>query len=71
MVIYSFYNTYYFYRIAAVARAILVDGDGSSPKGFKCEWATVKDGMVFLGSTGKEWSDGPVVINNNPQWVKV
>ncbi|KAL0485120.1 apyrase [Acrasis kona] len=38
-------------------RYILSEGDGNSPKGFKCEWATVKDGKIIVGSIGKEWTN--------------
>lgn len=50
---------------------ILTDGNGKELKGFKCEWATVKDGRLYVGGLGKEWTttDGEVV-NTNPQWVK-
>lgn len=24
--------------------------------GFKCEWATVKDGYLYVGGLGKEWT---------------
>lgn len=50
---------------------VLSDGNGREPKGFKCEWATVKDGRLYVGGLGKEWTttDG-VVQNTNPQWVK-
>jgi len=54
----------------AVPQHILMDGNGHSTKGFKCEWATVKDGLLYVGSTGKEWTKNGVVVNNNPQWVK-
>jgi hypothetical protein len=39
--------------------------------GFKCEWATVKHGRLYVGGLGKEWtsSEGEV-INTDPQWVK-
>lgn len=44
----------------AVPRYILMDGDGQTSKGFKCEWGTVKDGLLYIGSFGKEYtgSDG-------------
>ncbi|KAL4239927.1 Soluble calcium-activated nucleotidase 1 [Mactra antiquata] len=50
---------------------ILSDGNGKEGKGFKCEWATVKDGRLYVGGLGKEWTttDG-IVQNTNPQWVK-
>eukprot|EP00002_Diphylleia_rotans_P001397 TRINITY_DN1078_c0_g1_i3.p1 TRINITY_DN1078_c0_g1~~TRINITY_DN1078_c0_g1_i3.p1 ORF type:complete len:246 (+),score=50.69 TRINITY_DN1078_c0_g1_i3:53-790(+) len=40
----------------AVPRYILMDGDGKSGKGYKSEWATIKDGYLYVGSMGKEWS---------------
>jgi hypothetical protein len=52
-------------------RWALADGDGEESKPFKGEWATVKDGMLWLGSTGKEWTrlDG-TVKHRNSEWVK-
>ena len=47
-----------------------MDGNGQTNKGFKCEWSTVKDGILYVGSTGKEWTRDGVVLNNNPQWIK-
>ena len=35
---------------------ILLDGDGEITKGMKVEWATVKDDLLYVGSTGKEWT---------------
>jgi len=56
----------------AIPQFILMDGNGSTTKGFKTEWGTVKDGILYLGSIGKEWSDNQGnLINNNPQWVKL
>jgi len=54
----------------AVARYILMDGDGSGTKGFKCEWGTVKDGVLYIGSFGKEWEENGQIKNGNPMWVK-
>jgi soluble calcium-activated nucleotidase 1 len=53
-------------------RYILMEGDADTDKGFKCEWATVKDGHMYVGSFGKEYTrpDGSVVNTNN-NWVKV
>ena len=50
---------------------ILADGDGSESKGFKCEWATVKDEHLYVGGLGKEWTtpEGQL-INFNPMFVK-
>lgn len=52
-------------------RYAIADGNGNTPKPFKSEWATVKDGRLWVGSTGKEWtqSDG-TVLHHNPEWVK-
>jgi len=51
---------------------ILMNGDGNTNKGFKAEWATVKDGNLYIGGIGKEWINNEgVLINNHPQWVKI
>jgi len=56
----------------AVPWIILPDGDGHSPKGFKGEWACVKDKHLWIGGLGKEWTTVTgEVLNINPQWVKV
>nr|XP_023014999.1 soluble calcium-activated nucleotidase 1 [Leptinotarsa decemlineata] len=50
---------------------ILMDGDGKSKKGFKSEWATVKDELLYVGSMGKEWTTASGEFeNNNPQYIK-
>eukprot|EP01098_Paradermamoeba_levis_P008514 TRINITY_DN3529_c0_g3_i1.p1 TRINITY_DN3529_c0_g3~~TRINITY_DN3529_c0_g3_i1.p1 ORF type:complete len:401 (-),score=128.82 TRINITY_DN3529_c0_g3_i1:89-1111(-) len=49
---------------------ILMEGDGQTSKGHKCEWLTVKGNVLFLGSTGKEWTEAGKVINQNPMWIK-
>ncbi|KAM8706149.1 hypothetical protein ACLKA7_010434 [Drosophila subpalustris] len=50
---------------------ILMDGDGHNAKGFKSEWATVKDHTLYVGSMGKEWTTGTGDFqNNNPMYVK-
>ena len=39
--------------------------------GFKCEWMTVRNGVLWVGGLGKEWTSTLGVIENfNPQWVK-
>lgn len=51
---------------------IVTDGESISPKGFKSEWATVKNNQLFVGSMGKEWTNaGGDFENNNPMMVKV
>lgn len=50
---------------------LLTDGDGKTNKGFKAEWSTVKNGYLYVGSMGKEWtSPQGELINFNPMWVK-
>ncbi|CAH1795244.1 unnamed protein product [Owenia fusiformis] len=50
---------------------VLSDGDGSVNKGFKAEWAAVKNEILYVGGLGKEWTttDG-IVQNINPMYVK-
>ncbi|XP_033327403.2 apyrase [Megalopta genalis] len=51
---------------------ILMDGNGKSKKGFKTEWATVKDEHLYVGSSGKEWTtDSGIFEHNDPLWIKV
>jgi len=51
--------------------ALLMDGNGRNDKGFKGEWCSVKDGKLFIGGMGKEWTDqSGNFVNNNPLWVK-
>lgn len=50
---------------------ILTDGNGRSVKGFKSEWATVKDEYLYVGSMGKEWTSGDgEYINDDPMFIK-
>lgn len=50
---------------------ILTDGEGRTNKGFKSEWMTVKDGLLYVGSTGKEWTKkNGDVVNRHPMFVK-
>ncbi|GMH52528.1 hypothetical protein TrRE_jg3449, partial [Triparma retinervis] len=43
--------------IKSVPRFILTEGDGETDKGMKVEWATVKDGNLYIGSFGKEFTN--------------
>ena len=56
----------------AIPRFILMEGDGNTDKGQKTEWATVKDGKLYVGSFGKEYTnpDGSIKNTNN-MWVSV
>ncbi|GAB6020403.1 hypothetical protein CHUAL_003104 [Chamberlinius hualienensis] len=50
---------------------ILADGNGKETKGFKSEWATVKDGFLYVGGLGKEWTTAKgELVHYNPMWVK-
>lgn len=51
---------------------LLMDGNGRSNKGFKSEWATVKDKHLYVGSMGKEWTTNDGDFQNyDPMYVKV
>lgn len=55
----------------AIPWVILLDGDGHSTKGFKAEWATVKQQILYVGSMGKEWTTSMGSYeNNDPMYVK-
>ncbi|XP_068632253.1 soluble calcium-activated nucleotidase 1 [Battus philenor] len=50
---------------------ILSDGNGHVEKGFKSEWATVKDDILYVGSMGKEWTTASGEFQSyDPMWVK-
>lgn len=50
---------------------ILTDGEGKSAKGFKSEWATVKDEILYVGSIGKEWTSSTgEYVNDDPMFIK-
>lgn len=50
---------------------LLMDGDGKTTKGFKSEWATVKNEQLYIGSMGKEWTTANGDFeNSNPQFIK-
>jgi soluble calcium-activated nucleotidase 1 len=55
----------------AIPWVLLMDGAGRSRKGFKAEWATVKDQILYVGSMGKEWTTSMGDFeNNDPMYVK-
>ncbi|XP_038212144.1 apyrase [Zerene cesonia] len=50
---------------------ILSDGNGFNEKGFKSEWATIKDEILYVGSMGKEWTTASGEFQTyDPMWVK-
>ncbi|KAL0214635.1 hypothetical protein P9112_006819 [Eukaryota sp. TZLM1-RC] len=56
----------------AIRKWMLNDGDGNQEKGFKCEWMTVKDGYLYVGSIGKEWTfpKNDTIRNDHTLYVK-
>eukprot|EP01056_Protomagalhaensia_sp_Gyna25_P004889 Protomagalhaensia_sp_Gyna_25__4888@NODE_515_length_3231_cov_16_217732_g404_i0_p1_GENE_NODE_515_length_3231_cov_16_217732_g404_i0NODE_515_length_3231_cov_16_217732_g404_i0_p1_ORF_typecomplete_len467_score57_99Apyrase/PF06079_11/4_8e98_NODE_515_length_3231_cov_16_217732_g404_i04991899 len=57
-----------------VAKVVLTEGDGeTSPKGMKIEWACEKDGELYVGSFGKEYTttDGKEVTGTSNFWIAV
>lgn len=55
-----------------VPRFVITEGEGDTDKGMKWEWATVKNGELFIGSMGKEYTrpDG-TIKNKNNLWIAV
>jgi len=53
-------------------RYVITEGDGDTDKGMKWEWSTVKDGLLYIGSMGKEYtrSDGSIANVNN-LWITI
>ena len=43
-------------------RYVITEGEGDTDKGMKWEWSTVKDGLLYIGSMGKEYTrpDGSI-----------
>ena len=51
---------------------VLPDGNRRTPKGFKAEWMTVKDKVLYVGGLGKVWTTTTgEVVNDNPQHIKI
>ncbi|OWZ23236.1 Soluble calcium-activated nucleotidase [Phytophthora megakarya] len=58
--------------LQAIPEHIVMEGDGIAGKGQKHEWATVKDGELYMGSVGKEFTDNDGnVISDGNLWVAV
>ncbi|KAF9414872.1 hypothetical protein HW555_007341 [Spodoptera exigua] len=50
---------------------ILTDGNGRVEKGFKSEWATIKDDILYVGSMGKEWTTASGEFQSyDPMWIQ-
>lgn len=55
----------------AIPWILLMDGNGKTTKGFKSEWATVKDEILYVGSMGKEWTTSTGEFqSSDPMYVK-
>jgi len=56
----------------SIPRFILTEGDGETDKGMKVEWSTVKDGNLYIGSFGKEFTNpAGEIVNKNNMWIVV
>ncbi|KAJ3452445.1 soluble calcium-activated nucleotidase [Anaeramoeba flamelloides] len=53
-----------------IPRYILSTGNGYSQKGFKSEWATIKDGDLYVGSHGFEWRKDGKIDNYDCSFIK-
>jgi len=55
-----------------VPRLVITEGEGDTDKGMKWEWSTVKNGYLYIGSMGKEYTnpDGSVANTNN-LWISI
>ncbi|CAH0491915.1 unnamed protein product [Peronospora farinosa] len=58
--------------LQAIPEHIVMEGDGITGKGQKHEWATVKDGELYMGSVGKEFTDSSGnIISDGNLWVAI
>uniref|UniRef100_A0A1B6KAN7 Apyrase n=1 Tax=Graphocephala atropunctata TaxID=36148 RepID=A0A1B6KAN7_9HEMI len=46
-------------------------GNGKTTKGQKSEWATKRDNLLYVGSSGNELAKNGVVKNKDLMWIKV
>lgn len=53
-------------------RFVITEGSGDTDKGMKWEWASVKNGELYMGSFGKEYTreDGSIANTNN-LWIDI
>ena len=55
-----------------VPRQIMMTGSGDEAfKGFKCEWATLKDDIMYVGSHGRPKTEGGKAVTGPLEWVKL
>ncbi|KAJ1613168.1 apyrase and calcium-activated nucleotidase SCAN-1-like protein [Cryptosporidium canis] len=50
-------------------RYILSEGNGKTSKGMKIEWMAVRDGILWVGSFGKEFVSNGVIEKRDNMWV--
>lgn len=56
----------------SVPRFVITEGPGDTDKGMKWEWSTVKDGELFIGSMGKEFTlQNGDIKNRHNLWIAV
>ncbi|XP_060521900.1 soluble calcium-activated nucleotidase 1 [Cylas formicarius] len=59
-------------EVQMIPWVLLTDGNGKSAKGFKSEWATVKNELLYIGSMGKEWTTASGEFeSHDPQYIKI
>lgn len=52
-----------------VPRYVLSEGNGKTSKGMKIEWLAVRDGVLWVGSFGKEFVSNGVIEKKDNMWV--
>ncbi|KAL7684092.1 putative apyrase [Plasmopara halstedii] len=58
--------------LQAIPEHIIMEGDGINGKGQKHEWATVKDGELYMGSVGKEFTDNDGnIMGDGNLWIAI
>ncbi|OII73052.1 uncharacterized protein cubi_02283 [Cryptosporidium ubiquitum] len=50
-------------------RYILSEGNGKTSKGMKIEWLAVRDGVLWVGSFGKEFVSNGIIEKRDNMWV--
>lgn len=55
-----------------VPRFVITEGDGETDKGMKWEWATVKNGELYMGSMGKAYTNAAgEILNRNNLYISI
>jgi soluble calcium-activated nucleotidase 1 len=70
--VFEIFNTKDGAKSNVAPRFVITEGNGDTDKGMKWEWATIKDGELYLGSMGKEYTNSQGVIENtNNLWIAI